>query len=200
MPLEDILTTIRNRAEETANEILDDANLRAKRLVDAVRAEAQERAAGILSVAETEAAKIEAAAKTRAAAKQRQAILREKQLLIEGVFAKAGEALASMPPGEYRELILESLARSAEGSETVVLGPEDRERLGPDFEVELNKRLSSQGRGGAVKVEFAGSSLGGGYILRSGGVSLNSTFPALVKRFEDELEIEVAKTLFGEGE
>ncbi|HHY44728.1 MAG TPA: hypothetical protein GX512_03350 [Firmicutes bacterium] len=200
MPLEDILSTIRNRAEETAKEILDDANTRARRRIDAVRAEAQERAASIISVAEAEAAKIEAAAKTRAAARRRQAILREKQSLVEGAFAKAGEALASMPAGEYRELMLDSLARSAQGDETVVLGPEDRERLGPDFAAELHKRLSSMGKGTGVNLEFAASSLGGGYILRSGGVSLNSTFPALVKRFEDELEIEVAKKLFGEGE
>jgi V/A-type H+-transporting ATPase subunit E len=200
MPLEDILTTIRNRAEETAKEILEDAGLRAKRRIDAVRAEAQERAAGILSVAEGEAAKVEGAAKTRAGAGQRQAILREKQSLIEGVFAEAREALATLPAAEYKELILESLSRSAEGHETVVLGPEDRERLGPDFAGELKDRLSSLGKGTGVKVEFAEKSLGGGYILRSGGVSLDSTFPALVRRFEDELEIEVARTLFGKRE
>jgi len=199
MPLEDILSTIRNRAEETAREILNDAEMRAKRRVESARAEARERAAGILSAAEAEAAKIEAAAKTRAAARQRQAVLREKQALVEGVFLKAREALASMSAGEYRQLILESLARSAEGGETVVLGPEDRERLGTGFEAELGRRLSSLGKSTAVKTEFAEGSLGGGYILTSGGVSLNSTFPALLKRFEDELEIEVARILFGEG-
>ncbi|HHX28591.1 MAG TPA: hypothetical protein GX716_06210 [Firmicutes bacterium] len=200
MPLEDILDRIRDGAEKAAKEILDDAGSRAERRLSASRSEAQARAADIVSAAEAEASKILAAAKTRADAKRRQTVLGEKQSLIEETFAKAIEALASLPPEEYKELILESLARSAEGNETVVLGHEDRERLGPDFAIELKNRLSSLGKGADVTVEYAGASLGGGYILRSGRVSLNSTFPALVKRFEDELEIEVARTLFGEGE
>jgi vacuolar-type H+-ATPase subunit E/Vma4 len=199
MPLEDILNKIRDGAEKAVKEIMEDAESRAERRLNASRAEAQGRAADILNVAESEAAKIEAAAKTRADARRKQAILREKQLLVEGVFAKALGDLASLPPAEYRELILESLARAANGNETVVFGPEDNERLGPSFDEELNGRLSSLGKAAEVKVEFAPKSLGGGYILQSGGVSLNSTFPALVKRFQDELEIEVARTLFADG-
>ena len=196
MPLEDILKKIRDESEKAVKEILEDAEARSQNRLEGARAEAEARASSVLADVKAQAEKVRSAARTRADAKRRQILLREKQALIDGVFKKASEVLASLPADEYKALVLDSLARSAEGNETVVLGPEDRERLVPGFVDELNRQLTSRGKAGAVKVEYSDRSLGGGYLLQSGGVSLNTTFPALMKRYQDELEIEVARLLF----
>lgn len=199
MPLEDILNRIGDESSRAVREIGEDAEARTGKRLDEARAEAQSRASVILDNAKAEAVKVENMAKTRADAKRRQLLLKEKQALIEAVFAKASDLLASLPVSEYRDMVLNSVAGSAEGNETVVFGPEDKDRLGGEFAHDLNRRLSSDGKVGAVRVEFAQKSLGGGYLLLSGGVSDNATFPALMKRFRDELEIDVAKRLFAES-
>lgn len=198
MPLEDILNKIRDESSQAAQAIIDDAEARAKKRLDEARAEAQSKAAAILGEAKTQAAKVEAMAKTRADAGRRQALLKEKQTLIDGAFAKAADNLSALPSEEYREMMLRSLREAAVGGETVVFGPEDKARLGDGFADELNRALSADKKP-TVICEFADKSLGGGYILRSGGVSQNVTFPALIKRFADELEIEAARRLFSES-
>ena len=77
-------------------------------------AEAPEQATGILSVAEGEAAKVEGAAKTRAGAGQNRPS-REKQSLIEGVFAEARKRWP-LYRRQSTGAILESLSRSAEAT------------------------------------------------------------------------------------
>ena len=138
MPLEDILKKIRDESEKAVKEILEDAEARSQNRLEGARAEAEARASSVLADVKAQAEKVRSAARTRADAKRRQILLREKQALIDGVFKKASEVLASLPADEYKALVLDSLARSAEGNETVVLGPEDRERLGPGFVDELN--------------------------------------------------------------
>lgn len=198
MPLEDILRKIRDESSRAARDIIEDAEARARKRLEEAKAEARGKASLILEGAKAEATKAESMAKARADATLRQLVLKEKQALIDSVFAKAAEALASIPAEEYRAMMLRSVAEAAEGNEIVVFGPEDQGRLGAGFAGDLNREISAKGKPGSVKVRYAEKSLGGGYLLQSGGVSLNATFPALMKRFADELEIEVARKLFSE--
>lgn len=196
MPLEDIIRKIEESSSAESRKVLAEAEDKSQKIVLAAREDAAARRDKILGDAKHEAAKVEALSKARADAYRRQLLLREKQALVDSVFAEALKKLAEMPASEYRTLIVRALTSFADGSETVTFGPEDKDRLGDGFAEAANAALRSAGKDGRLTVAYAASSLGGGLILTSGGVSQNLTFPTLVGRLRDEMEMEVARVLF----
>ena len=192
MPLEDILKKIRDESEKAVKEILEDAEARSQNRLEGARAEAEARASSVLADVKAQAEKGSVGCQDTG----------RREAAPDPV---AGET------GAYRRRLQRHLSHIPAADSTGAgprfscpvgwetnrgFGSEDRERLGPGFVDELNRHLTSRGKAGAVKVEYSDRSLGGGYLLQSGGVSLNTTFPALMKRYQDELEIEVARLLF----
>jgi V/A-type H+-transporting ATPase subunit E len=137
-------------------------------------------------------------AKTRAASQSRQSILKAKQEVLAQVFQKALDDLSKLPEKEYRDLLLNVLMKRAQGGEDVLVGQDDGERLGEGFLDAVNAALAKSGKA-PVRLLFMEGSLGGGFILRRGKISANMTFPAALKKLEDELEIEIAGILFPDG-
>ena len=196
MPLGDILRKIEETSSEESRKVLAEAEDRGSKIVSAAREEASLRREQILGEARAQAGKAESLSKARSNAHRRQLILREKQELVDSVFAMALTELAQMPPAEYRDIVIRALCSFAEGNESVTFGPEDEARLGVGFIEAANAALQSAGKDGRLTLVFAGSSLGGGLIVTSGGVSQNLAFPTLVGRLRDEMEMEVARVLF----
>lgn len=196
MPLEDILRKIEETSSVESRKVLAEAEDKGQKIASAAREEASSRRDQILGEAKAQAGKAESLSKSRSDAQRRQLILREKQELVDSVFAGALTALAEMPPAEYRDIVIRALCLFAEGNESVTFGPEDEARLGSGLIEAANAALTAAGKDGRLTLVFAGSSLGGGLILTSGGVSQNLTFPTLVGRLRDEMEMEVARVLF----
>lgn len=196
MPLSDIIRKIEEASLAESRKVLDEAEERARAIASAAKAEALSRRERILGESRREAEKAESLSKARAEALRRQLVLRAKQEMVDSVFTEALARLSSMPAGEYRETVLRSLTAFAAGTETVTFGPEDESKLGADFAGVANSALKAAGKEGRLTVTFAALSLGGGLILTSGGVSQNLTFPTLVGRLRDEMEMEVARVLF----
>ncbi len=196
MPLPDIIKKIEETSSAEIRKVLEEAEERLRSVLSSARAEAHARGEQIVGDARSQAGKAESLSKARADALRRQIVLRAKQGLVEAVFTDALARMSSMPAEAYRETVLKALISAATGTETVTFGPEDQTKLGPDFAKAANEALVRAGKQGQIKVAYAPSSLGGGLILTSGGVSENITFPALVGRFRDEMEMEVARVLF----
>ncbi|MGE5579836.1 MAG: V-type ATP synthase subunit E [Bacillota bacterium] len=196
MPLSDIIAKIEETSLAESRKVLEEAEDRRKKIISSAQAEAESRRERILGEARSGAAKAESLSKARADALRRQLVLKAKQELVDGVFSDALSRLSSMPVEAYRETILGALRGFASGTETVTLGHEDEARLGPGFAEAANAAMVAAGKEGRLNVTFAPASLGGGLILTSGGVSENLTFPTLVGRFRDEMELEVARVLF----
>lgn len=196
MPFEDILRKIEETSLEESTKIIADAEEKARQLLEKARSEASARRDALLLEAKARAEKARTLARARADSTRRQSVLREKQVLVDSVFAAGLSRLAELPADEYKQIVLKALANSARGDETVTFGPEDEERLGAEFVALANKALSQVGKSGRFSVQYASASLGGGLVLNSGGVSQNLTFPALAKRCWDEMEIEIARKLF----
>jgi len=197
MPLEDILKGIREKAGSSCDEIVKAAEEKARERLRSAEKEAGALAAGVVAESRARAAALEFIAKSRADSQARQMVLREKQALLSEVFDRALESLGKMPGEEYRALLLKVITETAAGGEEVVLGREDDRRAGADFASAANEALRKAGKPG-VTVSFSAQSLGGGLLLRKGGILTNVTFPAMLKKLQDELEIDVAAVLFGD--
>lgn len=200
MPLEDILSAIKEKARHTSEEIVRSAEAKAEERLKAAEGEGRGIAGSVLAEARAKGSAQEVIARSRAESQARQTVLKEKQGLIASVFDAALAALRDIPAPEYREILLKAIVDNAEGGEEVVLGPEDEERAGKDFASVVNRALEEAGKPEIAGVVFSATSLGGGLLLRKGGVLANITFPAALKKTRDELEIEVASLLFGRGE
>lgn len=196
MPLEDILRKIEEAAAEECRGVLAEAEEKSRAKIGGARTEASAKRDRIVNDASAQANRAESMARARADAGKRQVILREKQSAIDAVFEKALQSLAALPKDQYKALILRALASEAAGDEVMVLGPEDRERLGADFASQANASLVQSGKPGRLTVEYAKATLGGGFTLSRGGVTQNLTFPALQRRVREEMEIDVARILF----
>ena len=199
MPLEDILRKIEEGASEESQRILAEVEEKSRMALDDARREASSRKEQIVGEARAQARRAESLSKARADAATRQTILRQKQAAVDAVFASALSSLNALPDDEYADILLRALSARAGGNEILILGPEDEERLGTAFIVRANQALASSGKAGRLAVEYAKESLGGGFALSSGGVTENLTFPTLVKRFRDDMEIDVARILFEES-
>lgn len=197
MPLEDILRSIREKAERAAKEEIAAAEAKVSERLNEAENEARRIAHDIVSEAEAKAAAQEIVARSRAESLARQMILKEKQDLISQAFHRATALLRDMPDEEYKGMLLRIAVRECAGGEELVLGQEDLSRVGQDFVSEVNGALAKAGKPEISKVAFVPESLGGGLLLRKGGIVANFTFPAALKKIRDDLEIEVAGLLFG---
>ncbi len=196
MPLADILRKIEETAQQESARILAEAEQKGRTVLGEAKEHAAQRSQQVLGEARSQAERANSLAKTRSDALKRQMVLKEKQAALDAVFSEALDRLAALPPAEYQGIILQALKNSAKGNETIILGAEDRQRLGPEFRETANAAVGLTGESAGFTVQYADGTLGGGFILVSGGVSLNVTFPALVKKLRDEMEIEVARILF----
>lgn len=200
MPLEDILEKIRERASSLKEEILASARAEAECKIQAAKDEAVRLEAEIIKEAEAQAEQIKRIAASRSEMQRKQAILEAKQEIISRVLDEAVTRLANLPGDEYRKLLMDLIARRAEGTEELVLSKHDKPRLGTEFEQALNQMLKEQGKAGYLKISYIPDRLGGGFILKKGPVADNVTFPAILNLLRDDLEIELARVLFEDEE
>ncbi len=198
MPLEDILEKIAKQAAAEASAIIAVAKKEAADLLDEAAKEASQSREKIIGQAETVAKREVDILRAVADTERRQSILQEKQDLVSSVFEKALAHLAALPEGEYKGLMAAAVAEAMTGGEEILLDPGDENRLGGDFAGFLEAELQARGKSPNFTLEYDGAVTGGGFVLRQGGISLNVTFPAVLQKLLDELEIEIARVLFQE--
>lgn len=196
MPLESILKKIQDSAAATCEEILSNAEDERTRKINEATQNARQLENQIVEAAKREALPIKSIALSRADSLKRQMILSAKRDLVTAVFNEALKRLSSMDSHEYREMLLEMISKASKGDERIVLGFDDKTRLGEDFGDVVKKHLKSLGKKDQVTVVFSNDFSGGGFMLQKGGVSWNFTFPAVLSVLRDELEMEVARILF----
>lgn len=179
-----------------------------------IEKEARKRVEEIEREAVKEIRRIEAEAEERARAESREQhyrlisaaqldlrkeVLAEKQMLIRQAFELALERLLSLEGEEYHRVIKGLLLRAAEeGDEEVVVCSKDREKFTPQFLTEVNAELSARGKGGNLKLSPNNGDLMGGFVLKKGRKEVNCSFLALLTSMREELELEVARILFGD--
>jgi vacuolar-type H+-ATPase subunit E/Vma4 len=202
MPLEQLLQKIRDDAEEQAARLKSQAVRERDALLSQADAESEVVAGKIAREAEREAHLIVERAKAAGELEARKLLLATKQALIREAIDEAVRTLAEMPNEAYWDTLGRMMVRAAEslggGDTEIIVSPEDRARMAPDFLERLNRR-DELPDGTSFRLSTESRSTGGGFILRKGKVESNGTFPALAKARQEALEAAAAELLFGDA-
>ena len=190
---------IKQRIDEDAkveiDRVLSEAKAEAERISDQYKAQADLETADLNAKAEATAAQREERLVGAAQMDARKTALAAKQELVDKAYALALEKLCKMPDAAYTDTLAALLVQAApSGKGTVVLAPEDRERVGAAAVAKANELL----KGGKLVLAEETRPIKGGFILRDGKIEVNGTFETLVRLQKAETAGAVAKMLFPE--
>lgn len=197
MGLEDITKRIIDDAEEQAKQIKKQAEDSAKEFIKVAEEEVKVSKAESLAVAEREAANEKKRLLALARLEARKIILGKKQEAIEAAFEKTKALLASLPQDRYRKFLLERLLKEATGQEEIIVASRDKDYFTTAFLDEVNSKLQKMGKSGNLKLSDEKRDIEGGFVLKLGGIEVDSSLDAVVNSSREELEEEVIKILFG---
>jgi len=192
---EAIVARIISDAKDEADEIIREAESKAKETVSRHQSQAQEMIEAFSGDIEAKAKEIRERRISVGRLDMRKKMLAAKQGLIDDAFIEALAAVKEMPDGEYRDLIIGLVLRSAGGvDEEIIFSDKDPHKLGEGFVAELNGKLTK----GSLSLGAPGSDFETGFILRRGGRETNCTMAAVLKAIRERIEPEVAARLFEE--
>ncbi|MDF2521911.1 MAG: H+transporting two-sector ATPase subunit [Clostridia bacterium] len=195
--VEKIKEKILQDSEAKANAIIADAKKQAQEIIDNANVKAAKKAEEIKKKASSDAADKLRISNSMLELEMRKDILSTKQQLIEETFKKALESLSHMNDGEYEAMLQSLVIKAVEtGEEEILLSKQDKNRLSADFSNKINLNLAQIGKKGNLKFSDEARNIIGGFVLKSGGVEMNYSFEALLRMYRDEIEPEVAAILF----
>ena len=199
-----------------AEKILEKIQGDARQQAAEIKREAEEKAAAIISAAEDEAAKskekiLKKAKETAEEHRRRiriitqlegrKAVLQAKEDMLEEVFAASLQKLRELDAEAYRKLLRPMLlAAITTGDEEIIISPEDKERITPEFIESINQEIKDKKKGKGLTLSRETRPLNGGFVLRSGHIEINNSFAALLRQHREELEPAAADILFPEEE
>lgn len=188
---------ILNDNKKLADEIINDANLKAQEVINAAKQRAEE----LLKDSEARAQRDGKDKKDRILARTqleaRNSILKAKQEAIDKVLDKTIEKIKAMTNEEYTEFIEKLLLNVVEtGDEDVIFSINDRLRVKPDLIDRVNKKLESMGKKGLLRISSDERDISSGFVLKRGGLEINSSIEAQIRIMRDSLESEIANLLF----
>lgn len=195
MNAEDVVQKILSEAQAEADRILSEA----KEKVAIDESSLESTLADYRKESETLAAAAGAEKKSRMLATARMELRKESltcsQELLEEVFKKAEAQIVGMEDDGYCQLMESLMVKAVEtGSEEVVVGNEES-RIDNGFIKQINRKLGP-GFKGNLQLAQDRVDIGGGFILRRGKVQTNVSIEVLISQARQELEIELAASLF----
>ena len=123
-------------------------------------------------------------------------LLAEKRKILDEVFELARRQLKSLPDDEYGKLITKLMLGAVETGDEEVILDKNENRIDQQFINMVNQQLCSSKKGN-LRLSEEEQDIEGGFILRRGRIKTNVSFDVLLDRARKELEIELAKELFG---
>ncbi len=189
MGVEDIKKKILEDATRQKEEILAEAEKKGEEIRNEGKRTEKKRKEAILSRAKNEAAEERHTKITMERLESRKLQLTEKQKIVEKVFEKSLDMLVNHP--NYERIVETMLLEAAKGGEELILSPKDRENLGSEFLKKINKNIER-----SMTLSDETRDIAGGFILRTPEMEINESFKEKIRALRDELETEVARTLF----
>lgn len=122
--------------------------------------------------------------------------LAEKRRILDEVFAQAQKQLQNLPDEEYLRLVTNLMLNLTETGDEEVIIDKNEKRIDHKLIDSVNEKLSSRNKA-ALKLSDKKQDIGAGFILKRGKIETNVTLDALLAQARKELEIELAKELFG---
>jgi len=122
--------------------------------------------------------------------------LAEKRKILDEVFEQARRQLRNLPDEQYHELITKLMLEVVETGDEEIVIDKNENRIDQKFIKHINHKLGP-GYKGNLRLSDEKQDLGGGFILRRGKIKTNVSIEVLLDQARKELEIELAKQLFG---
>jgi len=123
-------------------------------------------------------------------------LLAEKRKILDEVFEQAQNQLKKLPDKDYRGLMTKLMLEAVETGDEEVIIDKNETRIDNKFISQINRRLGSDKKG-KLKLSAEKQKLGTGFILKRGKIKVNVSIEILLNEARKELEIELAKELFG---
>lgn len=198
MPIENITQRIISDAKKKTAKLKKEAEAEAKKIIQEAEQEVERMTADYRVRAKKQAEEEKKRVLALARLQARDAVVLEKRQAVESVIEDGLKKVLRLPESQYHAFIKKMLLEAIEtGEEEVILSEEDRKKFGEKLILEINAELSKSGKKGKIRLSSETREIQGGFILRSGGVELNSSLPVLVESLRHELESEIIKVLFG---
>ena len=195
MNAEAITAKILEEAKAAASETLREAGDKAAKIRDAAEAEAQKARKQAQVSADAQAAQLRERMLRMAELDQKKALLTAKRALIDASFDDALLRMRNMPADQKRAFIKRLLLEASEHGETLIVDEAEIALFDRGFLEALNKALSDSGRK-VVTLAPETRKLGGGFVLKDGGMEINCTYQAVLAQMRPTLEAAVAGMLF----
>lgn len=183
-------------SELKAKALIEEARAEEKKLIESKVSEAQEQRTALLKKAEDEAKTRGERVISNAELQVRNLRLSAKQQVLDKVFTDALVSLSNISNEKTLEFIKNNILSLGLTSDVEIILGEGSLVVSEEFINELNASLQASGKTARVKLNPNRRNIKGGFILSKNGVEINYSFEALVKNARNELEAEVASTLF----
>ncbi|WP_297437131.1 V-type ATP synthase subunit E [uncultured Clostridium sp.] len=195
--LQHITSKIKKDSEVQRDAILAEANINAELIISKRESAAKKDAADLIEKSKKEAITKKARVLSSATLKVRNEKLAVKQNIISSIFDKSEAKLNAMTNEEFKEFITNKVLNlNISGIENIIVNNNSKKILDETFIAELNLKLKDLGKTVEVKLSDIDGNFEGGFILENNGIEINYTFESLVNSLRDEMEFEVANTMF----
>ena len=176
--IDTIVHEILQEAQTKADELMKEAQDQAGSIQQDAAAADEKAAAGIRQEADRTAADLAQRARSQVDLRKRQAILKAKQAVIDGVIEKAYLQLAAQGDEAYFAMILKLVQKNVRaGDGLVCFNSADLKRIPAGFEASLAALASKAG--GTLKVSPDPVKIRSGCIVSYGGIEENCSLDAL---------------------
>jgi vacuolar-type H+-ATPase subunit E/Vma4 len=195
--LKQLRETLEAEGATEAARLLAEAEQKAAAIRAEARAAADRQKQSHLAAGRREADVVRRQAEAEERLLHRQALLAAKAGMLVKVAAAAKEAVVNLPAERYEAFLQDLIAAAgAAGEVQVILNARDRDRLGEALVREAEKRLNAAGNGVRLTLAPAGAEMAGGLKLKGTDFEVDCSLERLVALAADELEPDVARTLF----
>lgn len=195
MKADAITAKILEDARDQAKALIDDAHEKAEALRRQGEAEMEEKRQESEKQADLQAAQLRDRMLRMAELDQKKALLLVKRQVIDQAFDNALGRMQKMSPDKKREYIMQLVLESAQGGETLIPCSQDKDLFDQAFVAQINKSLADKGAAPVVLSQET-RSLGGGFVLKQGGLEVNCSFKAVLQQARSAMEAQVAGVLF----
>ena len=190
MALEDIVKKIKEKVFQEVEKTKQEADREREEIIKKAKQEADRVKDELIKKATQEGEGERQRKLMRTRSGERKKILAFKRELMDKVFRQARERLDNLSEEEYRKWLERLLLSNIDTREAEILGsPLDKDLMERILVKEMDEKearflpeLQEKERG---------------FVIRKEGVRIDYTFASLFSSLEDELEIEVARMLFG---
>jgi V/A-type H+-transporting ATPase subunit E len=201
MEKKEITAKILEDAKEKAKEIVSEAEGRVNQILRDAREEAQEVERRLGEEAEELSKKEKSRILSLAEMEEKKKILREKVAVLEEAFQQALQYFQQRSEDEYRDIMRNLLAKSVnDGDEEVVVAKSDENRLNQEFLDSVNAELTRMGKKGCLTLAKENGDFQSGVLFRKERVETWCSLEVLLDILRNDLEIEVAESLFEPSE